>query len=498
MTKFSTLMALVASMGGCPGGLTPRDPGDLDDTIDEVDDNTDTDEGDTDQVDDTDDAPIPEFTDFILDDITSGVFVPGPRYVTGQGVPAVSMRNDAAPGFGEVYDTQFNTRIRRLNEGRIGNHVYSQLQAFSADNSYVLMMEGANPNNVRMVVKRLQDMEIVLAEPDVGAWQVVKWHPTEPTKLVHFNGYSQNNMRLQITDVVTGATDNVFSFPSAYRDVMSNQTFDEISRDGEWFGGMGLTGGNDARIYSFNLENMEIGAELSINDLYAGPCSNSSWNVDPDWVGVSPLGNYLVVQWAGAQLGRCNGMETFDIATGEYLGRVTLEHPHGDLQVLDDGVTEVFVSVELSGPGPNKSYADGTPGGTAAELDSPAFSYRTLPGTPNGQSAPQHLYLTDWILDHISCRGPAGWCLVTAANNPLNGSWDPLEEELFLMKLDGSGIVRIGHHRSNPDLQPSNDEYYWAQPRASFSGDGRYVIFDTNWSTAPDTNAMIIDLAETP
>ena len=87
-------------------------------------------------------------------------------------------------------------------------------------------------------------------------------------------------------------------------------------------------------------------------------------------------------------------------------------------------------------------------------------------------------------------------CLVTAANGPGNGTWDPLEEELFLLKLDGSGVVRLGHHRSDPTIQPTDDDYYWAQPRAGFSASGRYVIFDTNWGVAPDTQAYVIDLGE--
>ncbi len=119
-----------------------------------------------------------------------------------------------------------------------------------------------------------------------------------------------------------------------------------------------------------------------------------------------------------------------------------------------------------------------------------------LPGDPVGTAEPNYLVLTDWIFEHISCRGPYGWCLVTAANGPANGVWDPLEEELFLLKLDGSGVVRLGHHRSDPTIQPTDDDYYWAQPRASFSASGRYVIFDTNWGVAPDTHAYVIDLGE--
>jgi hypothetical protein len=57
------------------------------------------------------------------------------------------------------------------------------------------------------------------------------------------------------------------------------------------------------------------------------------------------------------------------------------------------------------------------------------------------------------------------------------------------VRLDGSGLVRLGHHRSS-----END--YWTQPRASLSGDGRYVIFDSDWDQpAGQRAAFVIDLA---
>lgn len=468
------LSALVLSFAltGCepPAGLDPGEP-----------------------ADDDDDNPDP--TGFDLDAIESGIHETGVRYLLGGGAEPIDPRTDDPPAYDVPYDTQFRTRMRRINDGAYGNHIYSQLQAFSTDNEYVLMLEGADPDTVSLVVKSFPDLAPVMI---AGAWQVAKWHPTEFHTVVHFDGEAAR-VELQFTDVESQVTETVFSFPDEYTTILSNQTFDEISRDGRWFGGMALTnGGADARIFSFDMQEMAIGAELSIAELYDGPCAANSLGLDPDWVGVSPLGNYLVVQWSTPEIGRCNGMETFDVVTGAFVGRVNYEHPHGDLQVLADGVTEVFVSLELFAPGPDDSYVGGEPGGTEAELDSPAFAYRVLPGDPDGEAEPNYLILTDWILEHLSCRGPFGWCLVSAAGNPVNGGWDPLEEELFLLKLDGSGVVRLGHHRSDPFLQPTDDDFYWAQPRASFSSDGRYVIFDTNWGVAPATSAFVIDLSVVP
>jgi hypothetical protein len=69
---------------------------------------------------------------------------------------------------------------------------------------------------------------------------------------------------------------------------------------------------------------------------------------------------------------------------------------------------------------------------------------------------------------HYSCFAPQrqqpDWASV----------WRHFYEELILVKIDGSAVVRLAHHRSR------SAESYWAQSRAAISRDGRYVVFDSN------------------
>ena len=182
--------------------------------------------------------------------------------------------------------------------------------------------------------------------------------------------------------------------------------------------------------------------------------------------------------------GRCEGLESYDIQTGEYIGYPG--HPHADLTVLADGVTEVFVTNELSGPDETSAWVGGA---DVQPIDSenPALAYRVLPGPAVGESPPQYLYLIDWGgFEHISCRGPIGTCLVTGYPSPENGARDPLEDEIYMINLDGSAVVRLAHHHST-GLD------YWSQPRATISLDGRYVVFDTDWDLQNETLAFLID-----
>ena len=66
-----------------------------------------------------------------------------------------------------------------------------------------------------------------------------------------------------------------------------------------------------------------------------GDTSTVEWGmVEPDWIAPSPLGNYLVVQWVRDGVEPCSGLETFDIHSGEFVGRVHTSHAHGDLGVV--------------------------------------------------------------------------------------------------------------------------------------------------------------------
>ena len=439
-------------------------------------------------------AVPPIVTDFDLSSVTTGLAETATRYLAGQGAQAIATNQDPAPAFGTWYTTPFNTALTPMTAQANSNHAYSQLQAFSSDNSYVLLSEDiAGTPSAETVVRRVAGFEKVWSVP-VGTVGNPRWDPTSPQHLIHFNDNGEPSLAVQRTDVATGATETVFDFPSEYQSYLSNQSFDELSRDGRWIAGQAVGTGNWSRIFAVDLVNGTLGAQLDPEALYSGPCTpDPQWGQpDPDWVGVSPLGNYLVVQWGAEGTGRCEGLETYDIQSGAYIGHVTSGHPHADLTVLADGLTEVFVSAELSGPSAGQAWVNGT-AAENSDLDNPALAYRLLPGPATGESEPNYLYGIDWGgFEHISCRGPIGTCVLTGYPSPGNGALDPLEDEIYMIHLDGSGVLRLAHHHSS-------GAEYWSQPRASVSLDGRFIIFDSDWGF-PDgqTIAYLIDLAQTP
>ncbi|MBI4674982.1 MAG: hypothetical protein HY741_25355 [Chloroflexi bacterium] len=369
----------------------------------------------------------------------------------------VTPANLPLPSVGKTFvDSNWCVPSRRVSntsdQGDFETQEYSQLQAFSADNAYLLLVSSNG-----YLVRRMSNLSQV-AGLDTASWNAARWYPPQPHTLVHFDDNGDATLRVQLSNIDTLTTATIYTFPAPYERVITNRSSDELAEDGSWMAGVAQRADGSWVIFSFDLLNRTLAVEQPINDLYSpGPCApDPDWGiVMPDWVGVSPLGRYLVVQWTRDGTQRCSGLETFDIQTGAFVGRVYDGHQHGDLGVQPDGDTEFFMTFELYHPSGNM-----------------ALGVRELPGTAT-VSAPNYVQVLDWGNgEHISCRGPRGVCLVTAGSDPANG-WGPFEGELFLQYTDGSA-QRLAHHRSSSCG-------YWVQPRASQSRNGRYVVFASDW-----------------
>lgn len=357
-------------------------------------------------------------------------------------------------------DPVFGTTLRRVSNtsdsGGFETQEYSQLQAFSSDNAYILL-DGTNG----FVVRRMSNFSLVTGL-DTSNWNAPRWYSPQAHTLIHFDGNDDQTIRVQLTNVDTLTTTTIYTFPSQYQTIIVARSFDELSEDGRWLAGVAQRNDSAWVIFTLDLQNLTLEAQVSIPDLYVGLCApDPTWGqVPPDWVGVSPLGRYLVVQWVRDGTARCSGLETFDLQTGDFVGRVYDSHQHGDLGVDADGITEFFMTFEMYHPSGNMW-----------------LGLRHLPGTST-VSPPIYVRELDWFNgEHISCPGPNGVCLVTAGGDPALGI-QPFEEELFLQYTNGQ-VLRLVHHRSSRCG-------YWVQPRATISHDGQYVVFASDWGRQLD------------
>lgn len=355
-------------------------------------------------------------------------------------------------------DPPFGTTLRRVSNrsdsGGYETAIYSQLQAFSSDSAYVLLTGDAG-----YAVRRVEDLSIV-GGLDTTLWNVPRWHPAQPHVIVHFDRNDDTDVEVLYTNVDTQVETTQFALPAIYEHIQGNPSFDALSHDGRWVGGVLTRNDSQSVIFSFDLQAGQLGAEIAIADLYPGTCApDPDWgNLEPDWVGVAPLGNLIVVQWPRDGTSRCSGLETFDMSTGAFVGRVYEGHQHGDLLLDSDGVTQLFMTTELSSP---------------EDPGRPALAVRELPGTST-VSPPRFLLTVDWgHSEHISCQGPDGVCLITSSGWD-DSVWTPFENEIFLLNTRGE-VRRLAHNRSSSCG-------YWVQPRATLSRDGSYAIFASDWS----------------
>ena len=395
-------------------------------------------------------------------------------------LPSTSMLS-ASPSTIARPDVAGPIEVRMLTDeaanGGRGTHEYSQLQAFSPDGAYVLLAESSAGG---YVVKRLVDLERLAL--DTGSWNVPRWHPALAETIVHIDSNDDTVIRLRGTNVVTGRTATVFTFPDRYERVFVPQSFDELSRDGRWMAGAIARDDGAMVLFALDLVRGELTLERSIRDFYATDCElGPRWGeVEPDWIGVSPLGRYAVVQWVRDDTSRCSGLELFDLSTGAFATQVTTTHNHGDLAIARNG-SELFVTTALE---------------SKVDNNRPALLAYPLP--PSVAPAWEIMTL-DWgDAEHISCQGPPGRCVVTSGAT--GGAFDGA---VWLVDVDGGTRVLAEHHSSSCG--------YWVQPRASISVDGRYVVFDSDGAGSQGTSscqlsgadlgrcdAWLIDLAPPP
>ena len=374
-------------------------------------------------------------------------------------VPAFSRPPAGIPYTEPVFKTHMR-RVSNLSEkGGLEVPTYSQLQAFNADSTLMLLTSSEGYR-----IRRVSDFSEVQVFQGFNR-QVPRWHPTRSNILVHFDEDWDADVTLQETDVLTNQTTDLYTFPD-YKAIDSNRSFDELSRDGRWLAGYAIRNDNRREIFTFDLVNRRVGLRLPLDQL----CTpDPQWGLlEPDWLAPSPLGRYLVIQWVSNGIQRCSGLETYDLQTGAFVGRIVPNHPHGDLGITADG-QEFFLTGSSHPDNPNMT----------------GLAYYLLPGTAT-QADPHYVQLLDWkaLASHISCQGPPGVCLISSTSWPeatcCRSGWQPFQQEIFLQYISGGDqpnygpVVRLAHHRSS-------EQGYWAQPHTTLSQDGHYALFGSDW-----------------
>jgi hypothetical protein len=357
------------------------------------------------------------------------------------------------PPRGESYtDETFRYSIQRLSDATkiqdvaAGNGYvpfvtaeYSTMSPFNQDNSRLLLQHGSYFALYDQAGKFLNNLPF-----EVSASSEPRWARNAPNILYYHAGnqLKQLNVSRNSTSVV-----QVFS------------EYSKISGAGEsdiCFDGDHLVFAGDGRfIFVYDLKTRKKGRVLD-----AGGQSFDSLYITPD--------DHVTVTWSSA--GDHSGIELFD-QDMKFIRRVAPKGGHMDVTRDIDG-EESLLWANAADP---------------------------MPVCENGivkirlsDSTQTCLIRLDWSLAvHVSATDNSGWFFVEtyAPKDPdaAADGWKLYTNEILQVKLDGTEVRRLAHHRSRPFGS------YNYTPRVSASRDGARIVFSSNYGLRSLAESALAD-----
>ncbi|MGM4920659.1 hypothetical protein [Tardiphaga sp. 813_E8_N1_3] len=311
-------------------------------------------------------------------------------------------------------------------------HRYSSAQAWNADQSLLLIVNGCNGlcfldgHTYAPLFRRQRGGEC-------------EWHPQDPELMICVAGrrISRWAPRSNAEDVILET--------EAYRELQFGPYKGNPSWDGNRIVVRAISQQGTLVAFAVNLSDRRKFPDIELARI---PGKNS-------YCGISPLGKYIFCQQSLIDF--TDQAFVFSIE-GDLLQSWTEHHRpgHGDMTV-DAGGDEVYVGISKSVPDKYQVIKRRLQDGQVTAL------------APYGEA--QHASMR-------AIRRP-GWVFMSyagAALAPAGGQRvAPFAQEVIALKIDGSGeFRRIAHTRNAP-------YDYWSETHGSPSPDGSQVIWSSNW-----------------
>ncbi|MBI3501325.1 MAG: T9SS type A sorting domain-containing protein [Bacteroidetes bacterium] len=374
--------------------------------------------------------------------------------------------NMAQPQVGVSYsDPKFHSSVTRITNAFSSNIEgafpdYSKRQAWNSDESLLLLRSG----NGDVLIYNGATYQYIKTFP--GALQGVQdifWHPTNPHLIYFISGSNFNTIDEQTLQI------NTLHTFSNYANVSTNAE-GNMSNNGKYIGLCGYDSNwNPVDFFVYDVSLNSIISTLSVSANVTGF----------DWVSISPLGNYFVVDYADETLGRWHGVEVYDQQLN-FLWQKPIGYGHSDLG-LDSNGTEVLIM--------DKYNADSN------------LTYINKYGLADSSETSLLSVSPDFDL-HESCRSMnrPGWVYVSTFDyvgklTADSTTWVPFENEIFALSMNGSGSVqRLAHHHSrrySPLTPNPGNSIYFAEPHATANKNGTKILFGSNWELNMQTDTSV-------
>lgn len=368
---------------------------------------------------------------------------------------------------------------------------YSKLNPFNADETRILVYRrGGSWHLFDIAGKYLKQLPIKNSQTDPQP----RWHPLLADRALWFDAN-----KIMSCDVVSGEIKMEAVFPEYT--FITNYDEGNYSRNGysvllagrHWPQGIHkIVRDSNIPGYAANDLNMfgdwrQGFGEMFVYSLVTGKVTSPKVEITGvlvDWLSISPTGTYALFamaeghgsgQWQGLDVYLSEGLQYKPIPYYPYTD-------HGDMGFAADG-NEVYITDNADDTWSDKLRH-------IQRFDLASGNWVDLIGAHWGLSR----------LISARCYDKKGWAIISTYANPaLNAdtSLVPFRDEIFALKLDGSGEVRrIIQHRSQ---RFSSGDYtynnYWDQPNAAVSRSGRYILFTSNWrEIGKPEDVYLIDL----
>lgn len=412
----------------------------------------------------------------------SFVEVPDPLSGTNPVYTAVPME---MPQVGvPFFDARFGTLLTRVTtiSGIDGRHEYARFDPFNRGQSIVIL-DPAHPWGFYRTTSAPynQGSNLVLQT----AIREPRWDPFDPN-LVWGVGTGAEAFSLKTINVNTGTATGVkdFAEDDVIGPIIASHNVAGITMKDEGEPSM------DFRIWAFFLQG-DASVEYEMRyiftwdretDTVLGVYEIASGETDLDWVGMSPLGRYVLIGGLSQNGGNLTGLTMADLSLSQF-HRINYATGHGDVGIDVEG-REVIVMQNS-----RTDYVD------LILIDWDTLPILELEGSYQGTG---HVPLVRLYYDassafglnsgiHVSCNVP-GYCVISSyieTAGAAEQNW--LDQVNLLVRLDPSDV----HAFYLSKLYTAYQEY-WEEPHTSISRDGSRLVWASNWGANPGAERVFL------
>jgi len=419
--------------------------------------------------------------------VTSGTFTPKPVSILPAGIDTTALAEVPNPLSGDnprypeealtlpavgvvFHDAGLGTSIERVT-GRPGvRHEYSRFDPFNADKSMIILLDVSEGSFT--VFRTIEPYDRPENRVRVLDLEEPRWDRADPDRVTGFSGF-----RMVSVNVLTGEEVTLKDFAAdptigplitadndLYRITMRNEG--EASLDGDWWA-LALQGSReDHRLRYLFCWHRSTDEVVGLGELEFD-------QAEIDWLGMSPLGNWVLIGADPSNRGPLTGFTIADRELTEF-HQINYDTSHADV-ALDVNGDEVLVM--------QNSRTD--------HVDLFPLAASTTPVMQSGvdYQGSDHVPLLRLFYDsgspigfeggvHISGNAP-GYALVSTYQDPDRPEKNWLDRSIVLIRLDPDA-PRVYHVAKTHNVTKE----YWEETHATISNDGHTVVWAGDFGIA--------------